>query len=159
MNRIKQYQLLFLTSGFMLFYGCDFLYGVSRTGYINHRLPKECVFQAIQSIPGIKNLKYEFREGSKPITLSGIQKSDEIHHFFYQYQELGGVLYFVVDYQGKTEIFNSYMYTNKKPPQKHIDILRPVMKEIELALETKCDLKSFASRIVEHCNGITCPPL
>jgi hypothetical protein len=136
--------------------GCDVVYGVSRRAEVSHLPLEHCVRFALQSIDGVANVRHEVQEGSRRITLTGLQKPEIVHYFFYEFQSLRGNLYFIQNYKDAIEFNQAYIYINEKPPQREIDLIYPLMRQIETKLEHECGLAELELNMVEYCSGVKC---
>ncbi len=116
--------------------GCDTISGVSRSAAV-HRLPDlQEVKARILGYPEVKEVRLWEREGSRPLTLTGIKKPDEVYYLSYSGGEnIRGTLMFEKNYKGQIEYSQSLMMMNRRPPQAWIDATWPVMKRIERDLE------------------------
>ncbi|RMD81355.1 MAG: hypothetical protein D6815_12000 [Candidatus Dadabacteria bacterium] len=137
--------------------GCDFFYGVSRVASLEQTLPATCVESAIRSVPTVSEVRHERRSGSRPLTLTGIQDPDRLDYFYYKTSKAGATLLIRTDYKGRVELSQHLIHINRKPPQEDIDAIRPVMLEIELALERLCEIAGLSESIEEYCLGVECP--
>ena len=136
--------------------GCDSYYGVSRQARLEHFVDHRCLKAALEQVNGITDIKYQFAEGGRPWTGSGLQAPDQLHYYFFKVNELNGNVYFLVNYEQKTEFHQSYGALNMMPPQEHIDIIRPIMTKIEKEIEISCGIKGFVAKITEHCAKVQC---
>jgi hypothetical protein len=114
-----------------------------------------CISKALASVRGITGVKYNFEYGGRELTLSGIQKPDEIHRYSY---ELGSgmltVLYFVVGYNNRTTIHNALMCADCG--HESFKALHPLMLQIENAMEHQCSLPDLSESAKEYCSGTGC---
>jgi hypothetical protein len=137
---------------------CDYIAGISRTARISEMPPATCIESAISSVGGVESVRHEVREGSRPLTLTGIKPPDTVHYFFYTTRQQGGaVLHVLIDYKGETELAQSLFAINQTPSQEDIDAIRPVMLQVEHALEAQCGLASLSTALEELCTGVECP--
>jgi hypothetical protein len=134
--------------------GCDTLSGVTRRAELPSAPPEPCVLRALESIEGIGDIRQEVREGGRPITLSGIQEASTVHYYFYTYGGLRGNLYFHQDYKGRVELTQGYAYLNQPAPQEEIDLIYPVMRQVESRLQEECALPEL--EVEEYCMGVRC---
>jgi copper chaperone CopZ len=143
-----------LLAAVILVAGCDYLHGVSRyTGEIPIAPPSKCVEEAISSVDGVTNVSYSLEEGGRPLTLHGIQQSDQVHRFWYEYKGIKSNVYFISHYNGTADYHHSYGCINCTPPQEVIDRLYPGMRAIDQAVTSHCGL---AVPIHERCSGVRC---
>jgi hypothetical protein len=49
-----------------------------------------------------------------------------------------------------------YARLNKAPPQAEIDVVRPIMRQLERRLEAECGLRDLSVNIKEWCSGVKC---
>jgi hypothetical protein len=139
--------------------GCDFYYGVSRSENLDQFIDHRCVKAALEKVDGITDIRYEFREGGRPLGRYGLAPPDQVHYYYYKTHGLNGYVYILVDYKLRSSFHQSYGALNAKPPQEQIDIIRPIMSEIERAIEQTCNIEGFASRIRESCMDVRCTAL
>lgn len=150
MNRNFILILLFLLSG------CDTFYGVSRSAYVNYALDNNCIGRALEQVPELSNIEYQYKEGGKPLTLSGIQKPDQVHYYHYKTGDLNGYVYLIINYENESNIYQSYGTLHAIIPQKNIDIIRPIMSKIDTAVSESCNLDI---EFKESCSGVICEEL
>ena len=137
--------------------GCDYIHGVSRVSPEFQPYPRtECVLEAVKSIEGMSDVSYREESGSRPLTLRGVEKHDEIHRFWYQYKGLRNNFYFRVSYNGNTQLFHGYGCFNCTPPQEDVDRIYPAIIAVEQALETQCGISGLARSTKEFCSGVKC---
>jgi len=79
-----------------------------------------------------------------------------LHYYFYDFQSVSAYLYFSKDYKGKVEFNQAYTAVNATPPQVRVDMMRPVMRELERKLEADCGLQNLVMNIEERCSGVKC---
>jgi hypothetical protein len=153
MKRLAILPVLILTLS-----GCDVIYGVSRnTPNTLEMVPDiSCVTSAVSSVSGVSEVSHRIESGGRPLTLHGIEKPDQIHRFFYKYNGLSGNFYFLINYQAHAEFHHTYIEMNRKPPQSEIDQMRPVMRQIEQAIENRCGMTDLNRVIKETCYGVLC---
>ena len=136
--------------------GCDTIGGIT---HVKRDVPfpdSSCIMKAVQSVPGVSNVEYKTESGGLPLTMHGLEKPDEIHRYIYRYSGLRGNFYYRLNYKRVADYSHTYIDLNRAPPQKEIDTIRPVMFQIEKAIETECDAKGFMSGMVERCSGVKC---
>jgi hypothetical protein len=138
---------------------CDILYGVKRRAELAQAPSFDCVRSVIASTPGIERVEYRAWEGSRPLTLSGLERADRIHTFVYRGDGVSGAVQFVIDYKGEVRFSDTLLLLHEKPSQTDIDRTRPVMQAIEAGLEARCNLGGLVSSIREFCRGVECPEL
>ena len=134
--------------------GCDHIHGVARyTDPMPSAPPARCVQDAVSSVEGVKNVSYSWELGSRPLTLHGIEKPDQVHRFWYEYKGIKSNLYFVARHDGSATYHHSYGCLNCTPPQSTIDTLYPGMRAIDEAIKLRCGV---SAPIQESCSGGKC---
>jgi hypothetical protein len=133
--------------------GCDTISGVNRRALVSKIPSVACVDHMLKKVDGICAIRHEVKEGGRPLTLTGIKPPNALHYFFYKVHGLNGYFYFDQNFEGKIEFNQGYTYINAIPPQEEMDLILPVMKQIELLLESECNLEL---NIVEHCMLVEC---
>jgi hypothetical protein len=111
-------------------------------------------------MPEISTVTHEQRQdSSRPITPSGLQEPDVIQYFFYEGpNHVDGILDYVKDYKGRMVLSQSLLgRVATAPLQEEVIATRPVMRNVEIALEAQCGLSNLTSRIKEWCHGVQCP--
>ena len=136
--------------------GCDFVFGVNRTALLDRLPTLDCVESAIRSADGVDTVEYRYDEGSRPITITGIKPPHDLHYFTYRVGEARATLLVKENYKGEVELSQHLIDINRSPPQGHIDLVRPVMIEVENALERSCQLEGLPQSVDEWCRGVTC---
>src|SRR5437879_863274 len=117
--------------------GCDPIYGVSRQAIVGRMPDPAKVRSILQHTTGVESVRYQQTEGSKPLTLGGIQPATAVHTFMYTGgSAVHGVLQFTVDYRDRVEYSQTLLQMFKPPPQQWVDATLPVMKRIELRLQS-----------------------
>lgn len=150
---------LIIITAFLLLIGCDRYYGVARTASVSSPLSHSCLEVALQQTKGVSEITYKFSEGDRPITLSGIKPASQVHYYFYKAGSINGYIYAETSYDGISSIRQTYGELHFKPSQEEIDLIRPLMREIERNVEMACGIDGFAQTIKESCIGVSCPPL
>jgi hypothetical protein len=136
---------------------CDIFYGVFHSAQDVSPVPSDlCVVNAITTIPGITNVSSRVDAGSRPLTLHGVEKPDEVHRFFYEYHGIHSSFFISVSYQGRANYFHDFIEINRKPPQDVIDQLHPVFNEVDRALQSQCGMTNLALKVHETCRGVRC---
>lgn len=138
--------------------GCDVFYGLFRSAQGLTVAPQDkCVVTVLQSIPDVTNVAAQpVRNGSRPLTLHGIEKPDQEYYYSYEYRGVRHGLVFAKSYKGIVYYSSSLIYINSKPPQELIDKIRPILGPIEKALETQCGVTELTSKVTESCRGVKC---
>lgn len=134
--------------------GCDSLSGVVRSADVPSLPDVECVVHALESVPEVSHVTYEFEEGARPLTWHGIERPDSLHYFRYEVDGVRGSLYFVEDYQGRVEFHQGCVYINRQMPRQDFDTIYPIMKVVERQLEQHCGLTDLALAVDEHRSDI-----
>jgi hypothetical protein len=149
---------LLLLAVFVSLAACDPIYGVSRRATVGHMPDPVKVRSIVQHTPGVKSVRYQQIEGSKPLTLGGIQPATAVHTFIYTGgSDVHGVLQFTVDYRKRIAYSQTLLQMFQPPPQQWIDATLPVMKRIELRLQAEAGLPGLQSAVVQRCDGVVCP--
>lgn len=134
--------------------GCDHIHGVARYTAPMPLTPSvQCVKEAVSSVGGVSNVSYSLEQGGRPVTLHGIEKSDQVHRFWYEYKGIKSNAYLVARYDGSATYHHSYGCINCTPPQGTIDTLYPGMRAIDEAVWSRCGL---SLPIHESCSGVKC---
>jgi hypothetical protein len=145
-----------LAAGFLLG-GCDTVYGVTHGSQHFAPLPTDsCVVNAVESIPGMSHVESRLETGSRPLTLHGIEKPDQIHRFLYEYMGIRGSFYYKLQYDGRAEFSHTFLSMGTKPPQATIDTLYPAFRAVDDVLESQCGLIDLKAAIHERCLGVRC---
>lgn len=113
----------------------------------------------MEQVGDISSVRHEYSEGARPLTITGIKRPNQLHYFFYETKGLGGYVLVSITYDNRTRFGQSYGAINVVPRQTFIDDIRPVMVEIEKAVERSCGIAGFSTQIVEYCRGVRCDPL
>jgi len=131
--KVSALVVLFAT---MVVSGCDTISGVTRTATIRSLPDLKKVKARLETYPEIKDVRFEERVGSRPLTLSGIKPPDEVFYLHYSGHEgVRGSLWFERNFKGEVKYHQSLLSINRRPPQSTIDATWPVMKKIESDLE------------------------
>jgi len=134
--------------------GCDPGFGIVRSADdVSVIPPDSCVVGALGAIPGIGNVSVRTEDGSRPLTLHGIEKPDKLHYYYYQYQGIPGWLYFSVSYSGRVSYRQGKIWLGNRTPQRQevINRLYPAFNLVERALETKCGMADLIPKVHEQC--------
>ena len=138
--------------------GCSVFSGVTRSLQLESPLASNCVDAALRSVPEILDVRYERREGSRPLTLTGVKPPNQDDFYEIRTETTRSRLVVSTDYRGRVR----YSHTLPAMPDEHqarVDEIRPVMRNIELAIEKSCGIPDLASSIRESCPGVTCSEL
>ena len=135
---------------------CDAIYGVSRRAKVGFMPDPAKVRSIMHRVARVHEVRYQQTEGGKPITLGGVQSPTVVHTFFYSGDpDVDGVLQFQVDYRNRVEYSQTLIRMFEPPPQQWVDATLPVMKRIELRLDTQAGLSglenSSCSIVLESC--------
>ena len=107
--------------------------------------------------PGVATVHYQPTQGSKPVTLSGVHPATAVHTFMYSGgSSVHGVLQFTIDYRNRVEYSQTLLQMFQPPPQQWVDATLPVMKSIELCLQSEAGLSGLESSVVQRCDGVVC---
>ncbi|WP_418358039.1 hypothetical protein ACNH6B_01760 [Shewanella basaltis] len=152
---MRKIQIIFLV---LLLVGCDTFYGISQHSNPFSPFPDvQCVLNSANSIKGVSNLEYSTEEGSRVVTLSGIQKPEVVHRFRYIYNEIESDFYIVQSYNDKATFGHSYGGLNWKPPQEDIDNIYPLFEQLEAHLRKDCNFQNM--QVHGYCSGVKCPSI
>jgi hypothetical protein len=134
--------------------GCDHVHGVHRyTSPMPSAPSAQCVEHAISLVEGVKNVRYTLEQGSRPVTLRGVEVPDQVHRFWYEYKGIKSNLYLLVRYDGSATYHHFYGGINSTPPQSTIDGVYPGMRAIDEAVRARCGI---SVPIRESCSGVKC---
>jgi hypothetical protein len=149
--RLLAFSLLLL----VLMTGCDPGYGIYRHAKVPFMPTPSMIRMAIRQTPGVDNVQYDFEEGGRPLTWTGIKPPDQVYTFCYRGgTNVHGCLAFVVNYEGTVEYSQNLMMLGRPPPQAWIDATHPVMLQIESRLEHDCGLPNLSSAVKENLIGV-----
>ena len=97
---------------------CDILYGVFHSAAQISTIPADsCVVDALEAIPGITEVSTRIDNGSRSITLHGVERPDQVHRFFYNYRGVRSGFFILVSYNGRATYVHDFIEINQKPPQ------------------------------------------
>lgn len=133
--------------------------GVSRWAAVERVPPKDCLIRVLESMQDVRDVRYELRQGGRPITWMGVKVADKVHYYFYEIPEITGgfnYFYFVEAYKGQGQFQHEYVNKDESVLQVEADAIRPVMRQLERQMETMCDLRGLAVQIHESCSGVKC---
>jgi hypothetical protein len=134
--------------------GCDHMYGIRRYTDPMPSAPSiQCIKDAISLVEGVKNVSYTIEQGSRPLTLRGVEVPDQVHRFWYEYNGTKSGLYLLVRYDGSATYDHSYVGLNYTPPQSTIDGIYPGMRAIDETVRARCGI---SAPIRESCPGVKC---
>lgn len=136
--------------------GCDIYYGLVRRVNVDYFIDHHCIEQALSKVKEVREIEYEYNEGGKPITLTGLKTRDQIHLYYYKTGSINGRIHLTTTYDNRSEIYQSYGTLHAKPQQEHIDIIRPIMRKIEKSISETCGIKDIETIVYESCNGVDC---
>jgi len=137
--------------------GCDSVGGIRHYAKLDSAPPLDCVESTLRSVSGVSNVSFNEEDGGRPLTISGIKSPNKIYRFSYSADELQGNFYFSVNYKNEADYTHTYMYINSTPPQEEVDIIFPIIKDIERALFQTCGISEFKGSIDRYCSsGIKC---
>jgi len=148
---------LFVVLSAMVLAACDPIYGVTRHAKVGFMPDPAKVRAIIEHVRGVDEVRYQQIEGSKPLTLGGIQRTTEVYTFSYRGgSDVHGALQFEVDYQNRVEYRQTLLQMFQPPPQQWIDATLPVMQRIESRLETQAGLSGLRNSVMQRCDGVVC---
>jgi hypothetical protein len=140
----------------MCLVGCDIYYGLVRRVDVDYFIDHHCIEQALGKVKEVREIEYKYEEGSKPLTITGLKKADQVHYYYYKTDQINGYIYLTTTYENKSEICQTYGSLHITPPQEHIDIIRPIMKKIEKSINETCGIHNIETIVQESCNGVKC---
>ena len=156
LGSVKLRVIFLLLLGFLV--SCDTMYGVKRSARLDYFVDHNCVREALGNVEGVSDVRYQYSEGGRPITITGLQEPDKVHYYHYKTQEINGVLYVQTNYEKESIIWQGYLEILEIPPQAHIDKIRPVMDRIEEKIGPSCGIENFQVIMEEDCSEeIQCP--
>jgi hypothetical protein len=139
---------------------CDPVYGVWRGAPIHVDPSTECVARVLRATPGIDSVEYKHSTGGRPLTWTGIKPPTLVETFIYHGQSnVRGVLQYTKDYDGRRTFEQYDVGMGHGPPQEEVNATRPVMRKVEVALESQCGLIGLATHTTESCKREECGPL
>ena len=130
--------------------GCDSHYGVVREMTGDASIAHPCVRQALAKTGGVANIKQVAMDETE---------SYQRRFYDYQHEDLNVRLSVVLSSSNVPKFAHVYHRKHSPPPQHEIDIVRPLMAEVERNLEVTCKLAGIAGNVKERCRGVHCPPL
>jgi len=131
----------------VLISGCDPFYGVERITRPIEQIPtSECVLAAIESVPGITSATYERQAADSYVA----------HSYRYKHNEYQSTLYFIVRADSDTQLFHEIGGVGLLPTQAEVDVLYPIMLQVEAALEVKCTMTGLKEKTKQICSGVKC---
>lgn len=136
--------------------GCEFAGGIRHEDSDSHLPAPACIKKSVLAIPGISGFEYHNNLNGNSNTNPDTERRKYVQVYSYKYAGLKVALYFIETNKGKVEYHQDYAFVNYVPPQKDIDLIRPVMFKVEQEIENKCGIPSFTSQIKEHCIGVKC---
>lgn len=148
--------ILIITLSFLVS-ACDFVRGVTRSSSFSQYPNTECVLNATRSIDGVSSVRYTTEEGSKPLTMHGIEKPDIIHRYWYTYKDIENDFYFRESFDGSVELRHGYACLNCYPDQDIINTIYPFLTTVEEKLKSQCGVSIEPSNTYESCSGVVCP--
>ena len=146
----------------MVLAACDTINGVERTASLSEMPSLQCVAKVVREMPKIANVDMRNAEGSRPLTLTGIKAPDQVYYFIYRGAEGSHIwadTHVTKRYDGSATFTQDNVRINATPPQEEIDASRPVMRDVEVALERQCVVSPLPLVIHERCVGVRCDPL
>lgn len=157
MNKLKIQAIA--TFLFATLAGCDTINGVTRVSSDIGPVPVDayqCVADAITNMEDVELVRYTVDEGSRPLTLSGVEAPDVVHSYWYRYSGIGAGMQLVMKYDGRVEFRQSHIRINGTPSQADIDVIRPLMTRIEKAVADQCGITALETGVSEKCSNVRC---
>ena len=149
-NIIRTMVLIVVLIGLIALSGCDKAYGVRRQAKVSKMPNVGIIENIIKSTKGVYNVKYEYFEGGKTLSIKGLQPGEKIHSFNYSgKQGVWGSVQFIIDPKNNI-YFTQTLLDVKKVPENIIKESRPVMLEIESKLEKEGGIEGLTSNITEY---------
>ena len=142
----------------MVVSGCDTIYGVTREAGLEADIQLDCVRRVVASTPGITNLDYDASHDGKGL----FHPTPWVYNFSFAgtpESNIIGILQIYKEYDGKLSYHDALVMINRKPLQRWIDATRPVMREIEDQLASRCGATGLPDDVKETCQGVVCRPL
>ncbi len=140
-------KMLIILPLMLLVTSCEIGYGIFRAGPVTAVPNMNLVAKRIKTYPEVDDVNYTHSiSSSRPITLHGLEKGDEIYCIRYAGGEnVRGTLSFSKDYQGRITYSQYLLSLNRPLPQDWVDATWPVMMKIEYDLVHKFCLKDLST--------------
>lgn len=131
------------------------MYGIYRRAPVPTVPDMAAIKARIESYPEIEKVEFkQFGSGSRPITLTGLKKEDEIFQIHYVGgTSVRGYLVFERDYKGRVTYRQYLMSMNRRVPQEWVDATWPVMKKIEADLISLFGLSGITEKLEAGYHG------
>lgn len=129
-----------LLPGAVLLSACDFHGGVYRAYRLDAAPLPLCVTSTLGQVAGVTNPTYtQVKVNERPL-----------HRFTYHAE--GVKVYVEVEQESiRPQYAHHYLRFNTVPPAKLVARLRPVMAEVDRALEAQCGMRGLAQGVQESC--------
>ena len=133
--------------------GCHSMYGIRHHARLIEKPSIDCIENVLRTKAEIKDVKLSKEEGGRPLTFGGIEKANQIYRFSYLVGNLHGDFYFTENYKGEVEYTQTYLYMDAIPPQSEIDIILPVIIDIEQSLDNNCGFVNLIKKVERSCSA------
>lgn len=131
----------------LLLIGCDPFYGVERITRPIEQIPtSECMLAAIESVPEVTSATYERQSADSYVA----------HGYHYKHNEYQSTLYFIVRADSNTQLFHEIGSVGLLPTQAEVDVLYPIMLQVEEAIEAECSMSGLKEKTKQMCSGVKC---
>jgi hypothetical protein len=138
----------------LLIAGCDAKYGVFRVADIDHFIDHKCINVSLQSVKEVASIEHAFMRGIPSMT-SNMTDTYARHRYHYTVEHVNGFVSVLTNDNG-TQVAQFSSAINLPPSQKDIDIIRPIMDKIEVAITSYCDVSNISSLVKETCRKVEC---
>lgn len=130
------------------FAACDGPYGINRTADIERIPPVEGVLPIIRGTPGVDSVRY---------VLEDSVEAHEIIHTYSYYGRNGvrGLIQFVQS-RNRTQFIHYWRQLGTPMSREQVEATIPLMRAIELRIETEAGLEGLARRVVQNCTRVDC---
>lgn len=139
--------------------GCDPFWGLTRSFHTDQPISTTCIQQAFDQVSEIHDVQYQAPDVKQVPHLH--PSITQLHSYTFEIGTLQSALTWEVYDSGQSELRQGFSAMGRRPVQSDVDIIRPIMINIEHALQARCGISNLESRVTEHCalpGGVECLP-
>lgn len=134
--------------------GCDVSYGVSREAAIPEFIDHKCIEKSLRSVSEVTVVTYDFMAGNPGMTKE-MKEEYALHRYHYTVSNVNSFVSVLTNNNGTKIIL--FSRKNRQPPsQEDINIIRPIMDKVQVAISGYCKIYNFFSLVKETCTKVKC---
>jgi hypothetical protein len=141
--------------------GCEITYGVSRSARLDTLPPAACVERVLHDPPGITSVTRIDPTTGAELTQRDPPPDGGSYWFNFHGSPDSHIIGSVEFERRRDHVYfgDADFRMNHPPPQIEVDVMRPVLRQIETELAHQCGATQLLTETRERCHGVECKAL